>query len=354
MPRFHADTDSLAGPPPEVLAEIDAAWERAQELFNDEELELHFEVDRRFGRAWAELRTRRRPDPRDPDGLRGRRDRLRDAGVRRALARRLAVTFLSRGRFRGGTPWSYSDDHGSHTQGHHLRRRRSRAQGRLRRDRPLPPRSLGRRDDHHDRGSRRRAHARGWDQDRRHDARLDAHGARARPVLRPASRPRARRPRPRRAPRARRSRRRRRRPLRSRRPPRPRSPRPRRRPSRARRRSPSRRRRRPRPSRRPRRRRSRPPKTASPAASKPAASKPAATASAAPAKPAASKPAATATAPAAKASVAPAKPATVRDAEARRAAKPAAAKPAETGKNGDSGTAETAKPAAAGAASGDK
>ena len=49
MSRFHADTDSLAGPPPEVLAEIDAAWERAQELFNDEELELHFEVDRRFG-----------------------------------------------------------------------------------------------------------------------------------------------------------------------------------------------------------------------------------------------------------------------------------------------------------------
>ena len=31
MPRFHADTDSVAGPPPEVLAEIDAAWERAQE-----------------------------------------------------------------------------------------------------------------------------------------------------------------------------------------------------------------------------------------------------------------------------------------------------------------------------------
>jgi hypothetical protein len=56
MSRFHADTDSLAGPPPEVLAEIDAAWERAQELFSDD-LELHFEVDRRFGRAWAELRT---------------------------------------------------------------------------------------------------------------------------------------------------------------------------------------------------------------------------------------------------------------------------------------------------------
>jgi hypothetical protein len=57
MLRFHADTDSSAGPPPEVLAEIDAAWERAQELFNGEALELHFEVDRHVGRAWAELRT---------------------------------------------------------------------------------------------------------------------------------------------------------------------------------------------------------------------------------------------------------------------------------------------------------
>ncbi len=57
MFRFHADTDSLPGPPPEVLAEIDAAWERAQELFHGEALELHFEVDRRFGRAWAELRS---------------------------------------------------------------------------------------------------------------------------------------------------------------------------------------------------------------------------------------------------------------------------------------------------------
>ena len=57
MPRFHADTDATAGPPPEVLAEIDAAWERAQELFNGEALELHFEVDRSWGRVWAELRT---------------------------------------------------------------------------------------------------------------------------------------------------------------------------------------------------------------------------------------------------------------------------------------------------------
>ena len=56
MSRFHADTDSLAGPPPEVLAEIDAAWERAQELFTTD-LELHFEVDRSWGRVWAELRN---------------------------------------------------------------------------------------------------------------------------------------------------------------------------------------------------------------------------------------------------------------------------------------------------------
>ena len=56
MPRFHADVDISAGPPPEVLAQIDAAWERAQELFTTD-LELHFEVDRSFGRAWAELRN---------------------------------------------------------------------------------------------------------------------------------------------------------------------------------------------------------------------------------------------------------------------------------------------------------
>ena len=56
MTRFHADTDSPVGPPPEVLAEIDAAWERAQELFTTD-LELHFEVDRSWGRVWAELRN---------------------------------------------------------------------------------------------------------------------------------------------------------------------------------------------------------------------------------------------------------------------------------------------------------
>jgi hypothetical protein len=56
MPRFHAPIDAPAGPPPEVLAQIDAAWERAQELFTTD-LELHFEVDRSWGRVWAELRN---------------------------------------------------------------------------------------------------------------------------------------------------------------------------------------------------------------------------------------------------------------------------------------------------------
>jgi hypothetical protein len=56
MPRFHAHTDVSAGPPPEVLAQIDAAWERAQELFTTD-LELHFEVDRSWGHVFAELRT---------------------------------------------------------------------------------------------------------------------------------------------------------------------------------------------------------------------------------------------------------------------------------------------------------
>src|SRR5919108_2842417 len=56
MFRFHATTlDLPAGPPPEVLQQIDVAWERARELF-ESELELHFEVDAPLGRVWAELR----------------------------------------------------------------------------------------------------------------------------------------------------------------------------------------------------------------------------------------------------------------------------------------------------------
>ena len=56
MPRFRPTTHDLpAGPPPEVLQQIDVAWERARELF-DSELELHFEVDAAEGLVWAELR----------------------------------------------------------------------------------------------------------------------------------------------------------------------------------------------------------------------------------------------------------------------------------------------------------
>jgi hypothetical protein len=44
MTRSHLPHDLLNGPPPEVLAEVDAAWERAQDLFADE-LELSFDVD---------------------------------------------------------------------------------------------------------------------------------------------------------------------------------------------------------------------------------------------------------------------------------------------------------------------
>jgi hypothetical protein len=57
MPRFRSTTHDLpAGPPPEVLLQIDVAWERARELF-DSDLELHYEVDASIGRVWAELRT---------------------------------------------------------------------------------------------------------------------------------------------------------------------------------------------------------------------------------------------------------------------------------------------------------
>src|SRR3954453_302666 len=62
MPRFvHAPPSPLAppappsplDPPAHVLAEVDAAWERAQELFAGE-LELHFDVS---GRVTGELRV---------------------------------------------------------------------------------------------------------------------------------------------------------------------------------------------------------------------------------------------------------------------------------------------------------
>lgn len=57
MPRFRATIQDLqASPPPEVLQQIDVAWERARELF-ESELEVHFEIDADIGRVWAELRA---------------------------------------------------------------------------------------------------------------------------------------------------------------------------------------------------------------------------------------------------------------------------------------------------------
>ena len=44
-----------SGPPPEVLAEIDLAWERAQAPLEGA-YELHFEHDPALRRAWGELR----------------------------------------------------------------------------------------------------------------------------------------------------------------------------------------------------------------------------------------------------------------------------------------------------------
>jgi hypothetical protein len=56
MLSSHAAHDLLAGPPPQVLAEVDAAWERAQGLFAGE-LELHFAVDSFTRRVSGELRV---------------------------------------------------------------------------------------------------------------------------------------------------------------------------------------------------------------------------------------------------------------------------------------------------------
>jgi hypothetical protein len=55
MPRSHETLDFLNGPPPEVLDEVAAAWERAQEPLPDG-LELCFASEPALGRAWGELR----------------------------------------------------------------------------------------------------------------------------------------------------------------------------------------------------------------------------------------------------------------------------------------------------------
>ena len=55
MYRFTHDHDPLLGPPAHVLAEVDAAWERAQDLA-DGERELHFAQALMGGRVTGELR----------------------------------------------------------------------------------------------------------------------------------------------------------------------------------------------------------------------------------------------------------------------------------------------------------
>jgi hypothetical protein len=56
MPRSHLNLDLPPGPPPEVLAEIDEAWGRAQRPL-PEGLVLDFESEPLLGRAWGVLRT---------------------------------------------------------------------------------------------------------------------------------------------------------------------------------------------------------------------------------------------------------------------------------------------------------
>jgi hypothetical protein len=55
MDRFTHAHDPLLGPPAHVLAEVDAAWERSQELSSGE-LELHFTRAVTDGRVTGELR----------------------------------------------------------------------------------------------------------------------------------------------------------------------------------------------------------------------------------------------------------------------------------------------------------
>jgi hypothetical protein len=57
MPRFHAHDDLPLSPPPEVLSQVDAAWERARDL-HEAGVEVHFEIDELFGGVSAVLRTR--------------------------------------------------------------------------------------------------------------------------------------------------------------------------------------------------------------------------------------------------------------------------------------------------------
>jgi hypothetical protein len=55
MSRSHLSHDLLSGPPPEVLDEVFAAWERAQRPL-PEGLELAFDSEPGGGGAWGQLR----------------------------------------------------------------------------------------------------------------------------------------------------------------------------------------------------------------------------------------------------------------------------------------------------------
>ena len=57
-PVFGVDASDVipVSPPPEVLAEVDAAWERAAELAAQNR-ELHFKHDEKSGRTIIEVRT---------------------------------------------------------------------------------------------------------------------------------------------------------------------------------------------------------------------------------------------------------------------------------------------------------
>ena len=86
MPRFLATTHDLpGGPPPEVLQQIDVAWERARELF-ESDLELHFEVDDAARRGLGRAALRRRHRGRAPHGVRGAGVRLWRRAAELALA----------------------------------------------------------------------------------------------------------------------------------------------------------------------------------------------------------------------------------------------------------------------------
>jgi hypothetical protein len=55
MTSFHDNDDLSFGPPPEVLDEVFAAWERSQEPLGGA-LQLGFSSEPALGRAWGELR----------------------------------------------------------------------------------------------------------------------------------------------------------------------------------------------------------------------------------------------------------------------------------------------------------